>query len=117
MRKAFTMAIAVLGFALFGHAGAQTPVGRTPVQPAPPDERIHTGAGTVTRVDVPGGHVVLDHDAIASLGWSAKSTDFVVTNREQLAALRAGQRVRFEIRPLGNQYVISQIHPLEKPAG
>lgn len=88
-------------------------IGETPVQPAPPDPQTHVGEGTVNKVDVRAGSVNLTHEPIASLGWPAMTMDFVVSDREQLAALKPGQRVRFEMHPIGNKYVISAIRPVE----
>lgn len=88
-------------------------IGETPVQPSPPDQRTYVGEGTVNEVDVRAGRVNLTHGPIASLGWPAMTMDFVVSNREQLAALKPGQRVRFEMHPIGNEYVISAIGPAE----
>jgi Cu/Ag efflux protein CusF len=95
---------------------AQTEVGRTPPQPAPPDVRIHYGTGLVNEVDVKAGRINLKHGPIEAVGWPARTADFVVADREQLAKLRPGQSVRFELKPIGNEYVISNIYAQERGA-
>ena len=110
-RPFFLVVIVTLFVALpVGPVSAQR-IGDTPVQPAPADKRTHVGEGTVNRVDVRAGQVTLTHAPIASLGWPGMTMDFVVSDREQLAALEPGQRVRFELHPIGNKYVISSIRP------
>lgn len=88
---------------------AQTPVGESPRQPAPPDDRTHAGTGVVNAVDVRRGQITLRHEPIPGIGLDAQISNFVVADRAQLAALKPGQAVSFEIKPLGNQYVVSGI--------
>lgn len=114
MRRRCTLCVlALIGLAALPGAAPGQRIGDTPAQPAPPDQRTHVGEGKVNKVDVRGGKVNLTHGPIASLGWPAMTMDFVVSNREQLAALKPGQRVRFELRPIGNKYVIGAIRPVE----
>jgi len=72
----------------------------------------HAGRGTVTHVDAPNGSIHLEHEPIASLQWPAMSMSFAVADRRQLAALKPGDRVQFELRtkpePDGS-YVIERI--------
>jgi Cu/Ag efflux protein CusF len=116
MRNRGLLLLALGGLLVSAPALAQG-VGETPAQPAPPDKQAHVGEGKVNRVDVNAGKVNLTHEPIPSLGWPAMTMDFVVSNREQLAALRPGQRVQFEMRPLGNQYVIDTIRPVKRSPG
>ena len=99
-------------------AVAQPQIGPTPAQPAPPDDRTHQAQGVVKKIDVKNGTVRLSHEPIASIGWPAKTgQDFVVADREQLQQLRVGQPVKFELKPLGNEYVISKIYGIGAGAG
>lgn len=109
----FLSVLALAALVVSGGPALAQRIGETPVQPAPPDQQAHSGEGTVNRVDVRAGSVNLTHGPIASLGWPAMTMDFVVSDREQLAALEPGQRVRFEMQPIGNKYVISAIRPVE----
>lgn len=94
---------------------AQTPVGESPRQPAPPDDRTHAGIGVVNAVDVRRGRITLRHEPIPAIGLGARISSFVVADRAQLAALKPGQAVSFEIKPLGNQYVLSGIRRADRP--
>lgn len=112
----FLFALALAGLVVASGPTLAQRIGETPAQPAPPDQQTHVGEATVNKVDVRAGSVNLTHEPIASLGWPAMTMDFVVSNREQLAALKPGQRVRFEMQPIGNKYVISSIRPEKSPS-
>lgn len=114
MRTALALLVMLSAIAA-GEAAAQTPVGKTPQQPAPPDDRTHAGTGVVNSVDVRRGRVSLRHEPVPAIGLGAQTTSFVVADRAQLAALSPGQPVTFEIKPLGNQYVLSEIHRTDRP--
>ncbi|MFP5350531.1 MAG: copper-binding protein [Gammaproteobacteria bacterium] len=88
---------------------AQTPVGESPRQPAPPDDRTHVGTGVVNAVDVRRGLITLRHEPIPGIALDAQVSSFVVADRAQLAALKPGQAVSFQIKPLGNQYMVSEV--------
>lgn len=96
-------------------AHAQSAVGESPRQPAPPDDRTHVGTGVVNEVNVRRGQITLRHESIPGIGLDAQISSFVVADRAQLAALKPGQAVAFEIKPLGNQYVLSGIRPADRP--
>jgi Cu(I)/Ag(I) efflux system membrane fusion protein len=72
----------------------------------------HQGRGTVVSLDAAGGQVELDHEAIASLQWPRMTMGFVVEDKAQLARLKKGDRVEFELRAKPDKdghYVISKI--------
>ena len=72
----------------------------------------HKGRGIVTEIDAAAGRVALDHEAIPSLQWPRMTMEFQVADKAQLARLKKGQTVEFELRakpePDGS-YVISSI--------
>lgn len=75
-------------------------------------EGNHTGVGKVVRLDAAEGSVELDHEPIASLQWPAMSMGFIVSDKRQLAALKPGDRVQFELRAQPDKdgsYVIERI--------
>jgi membrane fusion protein, copper/silver efflux system len=75
-------------------------------------QEMHKGRGTVSEVDAGKGRVELDHEPIPSLQWPGMSMGFVVEDRRQLAALKKGDAVEFELRPRpepDGSYVISRI--------
>ena len=72
----------------------------------------HRGSGTVASVDAAGGRVELDHGPISSLQWPSMKMGFLVEDKSQLAALKPGDRVQFELRPkpdADGNYVIEKI--------
>lgn len=79
---------------------------------APGKEATHKGRGTVTEVDAGKGRVELDHEPIASMQWPKMKMGFLVEDKAQLAGLKKGDAVEFELRakpdPDGN-YAISKI--------
>ncbi len=60
-------------------------------------DSLHKGTGKVLSVDPPSGHVELDHDPIASLQWPRMSMGFQAEDKSQLASIKAGDRVDFEL--------------------
>ena len=82
--------------------------------PAPGKEEAHKGRGTVSEVDVQEGRVELDHEPIPSLQWPKMTMGFLVEDKGQLAALKKGDAVEFELRARPDKdgsYVISKIGP------
>jgi membrane fusion protein, copper/silver efflux system len=74
----------------------------------------HKGRGTVSELDLEKGRVELDHEPIPSMRWPKMKMGFLVENKAQLAALRKGDAVEFELRAKPDQdgnYVISKIGP------
>jgi Cu(I)/Ag(I) efflux system membrane fusion protein len=74
----------------------------------------HKGRGTVLAVDAEKGRVELDHEPIASMQWPKMTMGFLVDDKRQLAALKKGDVVEFELKPKPDQdgnYVISRIGP------
>jgi len=88
--------------------GSEAPPG------AAPAGGLHKGRGTVTAVDAARGRVELDHEPIASIKWPQMKMGFVVRDKAQLAPLKEGDTVEFELRekpdPDGD-YVIERIAP------
>jgi Cu(I)/Ag(I) efflux system membrane fusion protein len=74
----------------------------------------HKGRGTVSEVDAAKGRVELDHEAIPSLQWPGMKMGFLVQDKNQLAKLKKGDVVEFELRAkpdADGNYVISKIGP------
>jgi Cu(I)/Ag(I) efflux system membrane fusion protein len=72
----------------------------------------HKARGTVTQVDVKEGRVELDHEAIPAMKWPPMTMGFIARDRQQLANLRPGDRVEFELRAQPDQdgnYVVETI--------
>jgi Cu(I)/Ag(I) efflux system membrane fusion protein len=79
---------------------------------APAKDGGHKGRGKVTQVDPQKSSVELDHEPIASMQWPAMKMGFMVADKRELAALKPGDVVEFELAAKPDQdgnYVISRI--------
>jgi len=68
----------------------------------------------VTGIDPAKGRVELDHGPIPSMKWPAMKMGFAVTDKGQLARLKQGDTVEFELRGVPNKdgdFVIEKIAP------
>jgi Cu(I)/Ag(I) efflux system membrane fusion protein len=77
-------------------------------------EATHKGRGTVAELDAQKGRVELDHEPIASLQWPRMTMGFTVEDKAQLARLKKGDAVEFELRAkpdADGHYLISKIGP------
>ena len=73
-------------------------------------QSAHPATGVVKKVDAAKGTVTLAHDPIKSLNWPAMTMDFRVRDTANLAALKPGQKIEFElIEEKKGSYVISRI--------
>ncbi len=61
-------------------------------------EKMAKGRGKVVDVDVKSGHVTLNHEPIAALGWPAMTMGFTVKDSKQLSNLKAGDEVTFDLK-------------------
>ena len=74
----------------------------------------HPGKGRVLRIDAKGGRVELEHEPIASLQWPAMSMGFAVKDRADLAKVKPGDTVAFELSPKPNTDGEYTIHKLQR---
>jgi Cu(I)/Ag(I) efflux system protein CusF len=65
-------------------------------------------AGTVTAIDAAKGTVTLDHGAMSGLGWPAMTMGFAA-KPEQLAGIKVGDKIDFEIDWDGKTGTITKI--------
>ena len=74
-------------------------------------KKMPHGHGKVTEVDVKSGKVTLAHEPIAELGWPAMTMGFSVKDPKQLATVKAGDSVEFDLKqdPKTEQYNIEQL--------
>ena len=74
--------------------------------------QLHKGRGRVLEVDPARGRVELDHEPIPSMQWPRMTMGFMVEDKAQLAKLKKGDAVQFELRAkpdADGHYVISRI--------
>ena len=75
---------------------------------------LHRGTGKVSAVDPARGHVEVAHGPIPSMKWPAMKMGFAVEDKRQLAGLKQGDTVEFEMRGAPNKdgdYVLVRIAP------
>jgi len=83
-------------------------------QAAPPQTGLHRGTGKVTDLDLTKGRVELDHGPIPSMKWPPMQMGFAVEHVGEIAKLKKGDRVEFELRGEPNKdgdYVVTRIAP------
>jgi Cu/Ag efflux protein CusF len=77
-------------------------------------EATHRGTGKVIDIDPAKGRVELDHGPIPSMKWPAMKMGFAVKEKGDLARLKKGDSVEFEVSskptPDGD-YVVEKIAP------
>jgi len=72
----------------------------------------HKGRGTVLDIDAAKGRVEIDHEPMASMQWPRMTMGFIVEDRAQLAKLKKGDIVEFEMREkptADGDYLIARI--------
>ena len=70
-----------------------------------------SATGTVESVDTVVGKITIAHGAIEAVNWPAMTMAFKATP-EQIASVKAGQKVHFEFRLEGMDATITQIMPM-----
>ena len=101
-------------FLIDSEASLSATVGRLdgPTEPRAEGMQGHKGRGRVLGIDVAQGRVELEHEPIPSLQWPQMTMGFMVEDKAQLAKLKKGEAVEFELRPkpgADGSYVISRI--------
>ena len=78
---------------------------------------FHKGTGKVRAVDAPSGYIELDHDPIPSLQWPRMSMGFQAEDKSQLAGIKEGDRVDFELNAEPDKKGDFVLHSIRKQAG
>lgn len=68
-----------------------------------------SGTGTIVSANASAGSVILKHEPIAAIGWPRMTMQFKAKNKAQLAKLKKGDKVQFQLEQSGQDYVISNI--------
>ena len=69
-----------------------------------------SATGTIQAVDTDSGKITIAHGPVAALKWPAMTMSFKATP-EQLAAVKAGQKVDFEFVSAGMDATLTRITP------
>lgn len=72
----------------------------------------HKLHGVVNSVNAPASRVNITHDPVESLKWPKMKMNFKAQDAALLEGLKAGTVVDFEIRKVGDEYLITRIEPL-----
>lgn len=81
-----------------------------PAQPAP--SALPIVDAVVEQVDPQGGLLVLKHHEIPNLGMEAMTMGFMVADKRMLAAVKAGDRVKFQSDMVGGEATVVWIEPV-----
>lgn len=65
--------------------------------------------GEIRRIDKPAGKVTIRHGEIKSLGMAPMTMVFVVKDRAALDKLAVNDKVRFDVKQEGSDYVVTRI--------
>lgn len=65
--------------------------------------------GTVKKIDMPSQRVMLAHGPIANIGMPPMTMMFKVKEAAMLKKLKDGDKVRFRVEEIGNDYTIVRI--------
>ncbi|HSU26707.1 MAG TPA: copper-binding protein [Pyrinomonadaceae bacterium] len=87
------------------NAPGPTPIATTAPVPQNGD---YQGRGKITRIDVKGGSVELDHEAIAG-AVPAMTKEYFVIDKAMLNGLKLGDEVNFTLRYNNGQEIITVI--------
>ena len=72
-------------------------------------QAAHNAVGVVKKIDLTGGTVTLDHEAVPSLTWPAMNMSFKVQSLDLLKDVAVGQKVKVTLIKKGSSYVITQV--------
>jgi Cu(I)/Ag(I) efflux system protein CusF len=78
------------------------------------DMQVHQGHGVVNKINVSARKINISHDAIPSMNWPGMTMDFKVQNKTDLAAIKPGMKVDFELTVQGKGYQITRITPAKE---
>ena len=108
-----TMAVMMLGAVQF--VAAQEMQGMSHdgmgMQGAAAEGQMHQGHGMVNKVNAQSGKVNITHEPIESMGWPRMTMDFNVQDKAELANIKPGMKVDFDLMMKGKGYRITKIAP------
>lgn len=79
---------------------------------APTSGTTAMATGTVRAVDAAAGKISIAHGPIAALNWPAMTMAFKATP-EQMASVKVGQKVQFEVVSKGMEATVTGISPMQ----
>ena len=107
--KSFSMAAtAALSLSLGACGDSQTSGPANRANPAAESNAVHSASGTVTEVS--GDRITISHGPVEGLGWTAMTMTFRAGEPAMVRGIGAGDRVAFEFREAGGQYIVTSIN-------
>lgn len=76
--------------------------------------KVHKAHGVVKKINAAAGKVNISHDPIPSMEWPKMTMDFKVQNKDDLAAIKPGMKVDFDLTVMGKGYQITHITPAKE---
>lgn len=73
--------------------------------------QVHKGHGVVNKINAQAGKINISHDPIPGMNWPRMTMDFKVENKADLAAIKPGMKVDFDLTVQGKGYQITHIVP------
>ncbi len=116
MKARIFVPLSVVAAMLATVAPAQTPSapGQAISQAAAP--MTHLAVGTVKRIDANQRTVMIDHQAIASMGMPAMTMEFLLREAVAPASLTVGQSIAFNFTLTSDGPVITSVQPIASQA-
>ena len=74
-------------------------------------DQAHTGTGVVKWVDAESGEIDLRHEPMPSLKWPAMTMSFKAHDATLLKGLKQGDKVKFDLMKMGDEFHITRIAP------
>lgn len=73
---------------------------------------IYSAAGDVTKVA--GDQITISHGPVDAIGWPAMTMAFQAPSQAMLQGLNVGDRVDFQFRQAGEQYLLTSINKAQQ---
>ena len=71
--------------------------------------KVAHGVGVISIIDAKANMITLNHQAIKELNWPPMNMGFKVAEPKLLVGLKAGQKVKFELKTEGAKQVVTAI--------
>lgn len=100
---------------LLGSALAFPAFAAQPAAPAADSAEVAAplSQGEVRKVDLAAQKITLRHGPIQSVGMPPMTMVFSVREAVLLEGVKVGDKVRFQVEKQGNQYVVTELQPLQ----
>ena len=92
-----TALISALALAACGPKPTETPPPAPTAAETPPAAQTGKGVGKITALDMAGGKVTLNHEAIPDVGWPAMTMEFKA-DPTLLKGVKVGDKVNFDVK-------------------